>query len=531
LLALPWTRLEPADNPTPKDRKTEVRLRRPVALALVEDGQRLLVANRDSGTLAVVDTSSRAVLSEIRVGQRLSDLILTPGADRVLVTDEAAGELVVLSRQADTLREVRRFTTGLSPVSVSVRADGRQAAVACLWPRQLMLFDLTGDNATAPTVVDLPFAPRAQLAIDNKLVVADSFGGQLALVDLQRQQVDSVRSLPIHNIRGLALDQARKHLLLTHQMLHRQGHPNATDIRSGSLVSNHVRQLKLTHVLNPADYLSHDEELYQLGDVEEGAGDPAAVVAGADGSLLVAFAGVHELAIGWPHKVIWTRLPVGQRPTAIAVDAAAQKAYVANTFADSISVIDLSTAKVSAEIRLGRLPELTPAERGELLFFDARLSLDGWYSCHSCHSDGHSSGQLNDNFTDGSFGTPKRVLSLLGVKDSAPWAWNGQMKELAEQVRQSLTSTMQGPEPKTADVAALTAYLQTLSPPPALAQARGKTDRAARERGRQMFTDLGCVGCHKPPLYTTARTYDVGLRDEAGETKFNPPSLRGVSQG
>lgn len=531
LLALPWTASEPADKPTPQERRADLRLRRPIALALVENGQRLLAANRDSGTIAVVDTRSREVLTEIKVGQRLSHMVLTPSADRLLVTDEAAGELVMLFRQADTLREVRRFKTGLTPVSVSVSADGRLAAVACLWPRQLLLFALTADNAAAPTVLDLPFAPRVQLAIEDKLVVADSFGGQLALVDLRRQQVESVRSLPIHNIRGLALDRSRQHLLLTHQALHKQGRPTETDIRSGSLVSNHLRRLVLTHVLNPAAYLTHDEELYQLGDVEAGAGDPAAVLAGDDGSVLVAFAGVHELAIGWPQKVIWTRLPVGQRPTALALDAAAQRVYVANTFADSISVVDLSTSKAVAEIRLGSRPEVTPAERGEMLFYDARLSLDGWYSCHSCHSDGHTSGQLNDNFTDGSFGTPKRVLSLLGVQDSAPWAWNGQMKALPEQVRQSLTSTMQGPEPDAADVAALTAYLHTLTPPPALLKARDRIDSAAVKRGRRLFTGLGCVGCHKPPLYTSARTYDVGLRDEAGTTRFNPPSLRGVSQG
>ena len=59
-------------------------------------------------------------------------------------------------------------------------------------------------------------------------------------------------------------------------------------------------------------------------------------------------------------------------------------------------------------------------------------------------------GRLNDNLTDGSFGTPKRVLSLLGVKDTGPWAWNGHMKDLETQVRTSLKSTMQGPTP-TAD--------------------------------------------------------------------------------
>ncbi|HJT78602.1 MAG TPA: hypothetical protein VJ739_15465, partial [Gemmataceae bacterium] len=41
----------------------------------------------------------------------------------------------------------------------------------------------------------------------------------------------------------------------------------------------------------------------------------------------------------------------------------------------------------------------------------------------------------------------------------------------------------------------------------------------------------GCAGCHAPPTYTTPQAYRVGLADEAGLAAFNPPSLRGVSQG
>ena len=40
------------------------------------------------------------------------------------------------------------------------------------------------------------------------------------------------------------------------------------------------------------------------------------------------------------------------------------------------------------------------------------------------------------------------------------------------------------------------------------------------------------MDCHVPAQgYTSDATYDVGLRDEKRMTKFNPPSLRGVSQG
>jgi cytochrome c peroxidase len=46
-----------------------------------------------------------------------------------------------------------------------------------------------------------------------------------------------------------------------------------------------------------------------------------------------------------------------------------------------------------------------------------------------------------------------------------------------------------------------------------------------------LFKTLACNRCHAPPTYTSPKTYEVGMKDEAGNTRFNPPSLRGVSQG
>jgi hypothetical protein len=231
---------------------------------------------------------------------------------------------------------------------------------------------------------------------------------------------------------------------MTHQVLHGQGRTTAGDIRTSNLVTNNVRKFALAAVLDPLADIQREERIYSLGDVDLGAGDPAEVVEVGDGRLLVTVAGVDELHIGRPEQAIWTRLAVGRRPTALAVDAARNRAYVANTFAETIAVVELKSPKVMGEIVLGNSPHLqplspkgrgelaalTPAERGEMLFHDARLSSESWFSCNSCHPNGHTNGRLNDNFSDGSFGTPKRVLSLLGVKDTGPWAWNGKMLDL-----------------------------------------------------------------------------------------------------
>ncbi len=499
-------------------------LRQPVALVVADEGRRLFVASRCAGTVSVIDVECRRVLAEIAVGKRLADLV-DGGDGQLLSIDESAGELVLLKRDRDSLSVAARLRVGDAPASICRLAPSR-AAVACLWPRQLVLVDLArpGKPHVGKTI-SLPFAPRCQLELKGgaKVVVADAFGGKLAVVDAERGLVESVRTIPGHNIRGLALSADGKELLLTQQLLAVEMPTLSDDIRWGNIITNGVRLLSVDDVLQPnADLLAHSR-LHPLGRFVRGAADPTGLVVIGD-KIVIALAGTGEVAFGPELQDDWPRLHVGRRPTAIA--QAGNRLVVADTFGDKITVIDSDKIEKIAEISLGQTPELTSVQRGELLFFDARLSVEGWMSCHSCHSDGHTNGLRSDTLGDGSYGAPKRVPTLLGVGDTGPWAWNGSMAHLEEQVRKSIRTTMRGPRPTEQQVEDLTAYLRTLAPP----RHSASTGEAVR-RGETVFQARGCVRCHAPPTYTTSRTYEVDLEDELGKKSFNPPSLRGVSHG
>jgi cytochrome c peroxidase len=114
-----------------------------------------------------------------------------------------------------------------------------------------------------------------------------------------------------------------------------------------------------------------------------------------------------------------------------------------------------------------------------------------------------------------------------------PWAWNGEVKYLHDQVRKSVEETLHAPEVCGEVIDDLVSFLHTLPPPPPPEPVTtDEEDRARVERGRQVFETRGCVRCHIPPLtYTSHGAYDVGFADERGLRKFNPPSLRGVGQG
>jgi YVTN family beta-propeller protein len=509
-------------------------------MALADHGSWLFVANHRSGSIRVIDTSLLRTLFEVDVGRSLADIAVSPASPLLLAVDEGANELILLSRQGPLLSLIQRLPLPPIPVSIQVVADGSRCFIASLWARQLSEIDLRTVPSRITRTIPLPFAPREQLVLSaSKLVVADAFGGRLAVVDIGRGQVDSVRSLPAHNIRGLALSQDGKELLLAHQALNGRAATTFDDVHWGNLLTNNLRVLPLHDVLKPDADLLRASRLHYFGDVGSAAGDPARMAVAGDGKVVVTLAGVGEVALGHEKEYRWQRLRVGQRPTAVVLSPDGRWAYVGNQFADSVSVIDLPNGKVTANVSLGPMPVLTASDRGEQLFYDARLAHDGWMSCHSCHTDGHSNGQLADTLGDGSFGTPKRVLSLLGVRDTAPYAWNGSMPNLESQIRKSIATTMHGANPTDQQVADLTAYLRTLAPAPSRAQATEQAGsgsnvsprhEAAIRRGREVFHAQSCDHCHAPPEYTSKATYDVGMKDEAGNMRFNPPSLRGVSQ-
>jgi len=210
--ALSWTTLADQGPPPPLARRAL--LRRPVAAAFLGDRPILCVANQRSGSVALVDVSRARLLGEWVVGQHLTDLAVLPDRKHVLVVDDQRHELLVLAADATGLVVRTRLAVGPYPVRVSVLPDGKRAAVASLWSRRIEVVDLTPlDVPGKPLpprvlhVIRLPFAPRSQCVLPGAscMVVADAFGGHLAVVDLAAGQLVSVHELNGHNLNGMAL--------------------------------------------------------------------------------------------------------------------------------------------------------------------------------------------------------------------------------------------------------------------------------------------------------------------------------------
>lgn len=503
-------------------------LMRPVALVFDDANSRLLVANSRSGTVSIIDAEALEVVDEQPICARIADFVALPSGKAWLALDSEANRLLLVNERDGRFHVAADVALPQSPARVVVNDNGSLACVSCVWPHSVTLVAVSADESQleARKTVGLSFPPREVLLFDDdrRLLAAGAFRGELAVVNLELQWVESVREIRGHNIRGLALSSDASNVYVTHQQLHRLAQADFDDVHWGNLLTNGMRVIPVEALLDPDADLNEAGRLRSIGMVSDAAGDPGRILE-APHRTIVALAGVSEVAVGHP-ETGFDRLDVGLLPGALAVDAGRQRLFVANALDDTISIIDLRLGVREGTIPLGPVPKLTASERGERLFFNARLSHDRWMSCNTCHSGGHTVDLSVDTLGDGDYGASKRIPSLLGVGDTAPYAWNGSLATLEQQIQKSVTTTMQGRELPDDEVAALAAFLRTLQPPPAAEH----PDTAAIVRGREFFEKSRCTRCHTPPVYTSEGTYDVALSDERNRSDFNPPSLRGVSQ-
>ncbi|MFN9718588.1 MAG: cytochrome c peroxidase [Planctomycetota bacterium] len=537
------------------------------------------VANSRTGTLSCVDTGAQTVIREWKVAKSLSSVAVF--RNHLLATDDVDHSVICLQpASANGTIELHRIADvrlAQYPVDIAVNGNQTTVAISSLWSHRVTLLKPDNNSMLAVTsTIDLPFAPRRlQFLSERVLVVADAFGGRLQVVDTTSGAPIRDHEVFGHNIRGIATNPQTGLVLLTCQTLNEETFTSYERIFWGVVMQNGLHSIPLASLTSesnevsassgieapvefqpssygangsaPGDYGSSStgnsnlsagtfisQRQYPLGTPSLGSGDPGDIVVTKKDSTLLLVSGVNQVAFRMASHLPFERLKTGRRPEAICLNDAESQAAIVNRFDDSMTIVSLSqeTPQVTATIPLGAVRELSMQEQGEQQFYDARVSLDGWYSCHSCHTDGHTNGMRADTFGDEDRGAPKQVISLRGVSDSDPWAWNGSKNSLEDQIRTSLIISMQTQlTEENLPIDTLAAFMRSLAPIPSISEARG-TAISAHQRTRlwKTFETVGCIHCHSGDTLTSDVVVDVGLHDEMGEAAFNPPSLRGVSQ-
>ncbi|MDA1229251.1 MAG: hypothetical protein O2856_00625 [Planctomycetota bacterium] len=514
---------------------------RPVAVMMSDDGDSVFIANRDLPTITVIncDTLESRIITGHWSG--ILDAALLPESKQLIAVSATPPSLLAINtvpllETGPSLENNELTTIALTakPAKVAVSLDGKFACASMTWDHSVLIIPFNDDHqpeGEKATPVSLSFPPKELLALpDEKFLVADAFGGQLAVIDGATSTIIAAHELPCHHIGGMTRQTSKEQILITHQQLSKIAETSRDDLHWGNLMQSGVTSIPEAGLFNGAKLIDSNLHFHPLGDVGNGAADPAGIASWNQRDFAVAVAGTNQVAFWNHHAKAPMFVDVGLMPTRLIHFGTSQLLCI-NTLDDTASLVDFSNGMRVKKCFGSPRTLQTPEERGETAFYFANLSHDGWMSCSSCHVDGHSPGLLADTMGDGRFGNPKRIPSLLNASITGPWGWNGNKPSLEIQIQQTLQTTMHRDERSRTsgsnddDTAKdITAYLHTLSTPNL-----PKTGAAEVVLGEISFLQRGCIKCHDPDQhYTSPGIYDVSVHDETGVKLFNPPSLTGL---
>ena len=528
--------------------------RSPVSLALIDGGKRLLTANQTSGSVSLVDISTGKVLHEIATGNKPAGIAASRDGKSVVVTHWYGYDAAIVAIEGNKLSVVGRVEVGPEPRGVAISPDGKMAYVAVGVANEVVGVEIAGQKVAGRVAVGLE--PRnVAITPDGKtLVVCNARSQNISLIDLA--SFKKLRDLDISgdNLRQTVISPDGQYAYLVN-MKNRGFATTRNNIDIGWVLGQRITRVPISA---GSDGVYETISLDPQGDA---AADVYGVALGGDGKYMaVSSSGTHEIflfrqdqeTLPWrPNgsrdlmaaelirdKKRLKRINVGGRPMEMQFGPDGKTLFIANYFGNSVQVMDAEKGAVVSTIALGGPEKPGQVRQGEMLFFDAEWSFNKWYSCATCHSDGHTNGLDFDTMNDGwhDFSTRhdksrKKVPTMRRVAFTAPWTWHGWQKSLDEAMIESFTKSMQGNEPSDEQVKAIVAYITSLDFPPNPFRNKDGSLTEAAQRGKKVFESAkaACNKCHSGPELTDGKIYDVGL-DEPGSRYqgHNPPSLRGV---
>lgn len=477
----------------------------PGGLCLSQDGRRLFVAGAvPEGRIHVVEVESGRITSSWAVGHTPLSPVLSPDGSRLYVCNQFDNEVAVLDCGSGTV--IGRVPVVREPMAAVLTPNGRDLVV----------------------INRLPYAPAT----------ADLVAAQVTLIDTTTLKSRHI-TLPngATSLEGVCLSPDGSQAYVTH-LLARFQQPT-TQLERGWMNTNALSIIDVNGAKLIATVL--------LDRPDRGAANPWGVACAADGSVIcVAHAGTHEVSI-IDRPALLGKIAAAASTDVLSYDLSfmtnirrliklgglgprgllltRDRIFVAEYFSDSVGVVPLVglPSAVAHTWPLGPVQPLTQVRRGELAFYDASRCFQQWQSCSSCHPGSRTDGLNWDLLNDG-LGNPKNVRSMLLAHRTPPSMSLGVRENAEKSVRSGfrfIENTVIDEETATA----VDVYLAALAPvrSPHLKQG---TLSPQQEQGRNLFTTANCISCHKPPLYTNLKRYDLGTTRGMDEGhKVDVPTL------
>ena len=544
------------------------------AIAITADGATLLVVNPDSNSLSLVNLGTPTTVTEVPVGVDPRSVAVSPDGTVAYVTNQGSDSLSVVD--LTTQSTAAEISVGDRPVGVAVSPNGRLVVVAELGDDQVRFLDTTDlSTLSVIAVTDRPnglaFTPDG-----HRLLVTHLLSGQVSVISLAHHTIYLPlilsTNLPVYQSTNLPIYQSAN--LPIYQSTTIPTWPNiapASAVLVNAACTRAYLPQTMAHglglntqfdntvfpkvsVINLETESHQTSEHISLPETDQPVGLPWDVALTRDDTeLWVVNAASNDLSVvdisnpTRPTRV--ANIPIGDNPRGIVLSPDGGTAYVNNTLAGTVSVIDTNAYTVTAVITVTNIPLPPVLLHGKRLYHSSArpdLAQARWISCNTCHIEGEHDGrtwllQFTDEVPVGA--TPiitRNTTSLLGMIETYPLRWSAEWDESADsefsiRFEQFGTGLIDGDmhptlglpnQGRSYDLDCLAAFIDSLTVPP-----RTHTLTPAEQRGKAIFesAEADCATCHPAPLYTDLQVLVVGTADAYGEW-FGPlldtPTLR-----
>lgn len=543
-------------------------------LDISSDGKLLATANRDNGTVSIVDLTANKVVREVKVGSKPEGVTFVGTTHTVAATAYGDDKIVVLD--ADSGAVSREIEVRDEPYGIVSSADGSKLYATLEYPGEVVEVDV----ATGQIV---------------RTIAAGAFLRGIAITP-QRLAIyvsDSVKDLDDDQQRRLrALTPDRNRLYVSEYLT---GAVVAIDLDSGEVVdrwqggsSENIARHVALHPRRAKGYVPHIRSRVNVNQgegsvvpfvsvIDTGAGDgrrrkavpmdsfysvfvvanPWETAVSPDGGTLCAvFAGTDDMYVcsvlddDYRELAFRKVVKLGHNPRAVRFAPDGRTFYVYNTLDFNVVAYNTESLKKEATIPVCDNPLGDEILRGKILFYTALQPMVGrrWISCASCHPDGDGDGRTWQN-PEGL----RNTTALYGMAWTHPIHWSADRDESQDFEHTIRSRLMQGQglikgkvkdslgEPNkglSADLDALAAYCNAHKVPYSPFARQGLSESA--KRGRELFfsKETRCAECHSGPYYSDStptrpfKLHDVGTGADDDSEKMGPafdtPTLLGI---
>ncbi|MFO1185412.1 MAG: PQQ-dependent catabolism-associated beta-propeller protein [Bauldia sp.] len=170
----------------------------PEGISISEDGKTVYATSEIADMVHVIDPVAEVVTANIVVGTRPRRFIMTKA--ELWVTDELSGDVAIIDRAANTVKQILRFTPpgfrvdDVTPVGITMTKDQKTAFVTLGRANHVAFVDVAAKKITDYILVGSR-AWGVDLSRDEKtLYVSNGLSDDVSIIDIPSKK--NVRSIP-----------------------------------------------------------------------------------------------------------------------------------------------------------------------------------------------------------------------------------------------------------------------------------------------------------------------------------------------